>query len=45
MDEEQLAALYPELYTDEHPSEYMSIITVDIIREQKIDNSFEELEE
>jgi len=42
MDEEQLAALYPELYTEESPSEYMSIITAEIIQQQTINRQIEE---
>lgn len=34
MDEEKLAELYPELYGEESPNEFMSIITAETIRDQ-----------
>lgn len=42
MDEEQLANLYPELYGEESPAEYMTIITAEIIREQQINSYYED---
>lgn len=45
MDEEQLAELYPELYGEESPTEYMTIITAEIIQQQQINNFYEEIME
>ena len=42
MDEETLSQLYPELYGEDSPAEYMSIITAEIIQQQSINLQYED---